>query len=165
MWCNVVKGVSPTSLAALFFGWTNEPMKNVHYPTRYYSTTRLLSSLAYPTLPEIEKPLPFRPCHGSQNCGYWASWGPTIIFSEKKSPYLNNLSPIHIEFPSKELSVITIKEEEVSYSPSDKELASLAAVKHFLLFSYNPTPRIALSVRWLVRPLPKNIASNAHAHT
>ena len=31
----------------------------------------------------------------SKNCGYWASWGPTIIFSEKKSPYLNNLSPIH----------------------------------------------------------------------
>ena len=31
----------------------------------------------------------------SKNCGYWASLGPTIIFSEKKSPYLNNLSPIH----------------------------------------------------------------------
>ena len=30
--------------------------------------------------------------HGSQNRGSWASWGPTIIFSEKKSPYLNNLS-------------------------------------------------------------------------
>ena len=30
--------------------------------------------------------------HGSQNRGSWASWGPTIFFSEKKSPYLNNLS-------------------------------------------------------------------------
>ena len=30
--------------------------------------------------------------HGSQNRGSWASWGPTIIFSEKKSLYLNNLS-------------------------------------------------------------------------
>ena len=29
--------------------------KNVHYPTRYYSTTQLLSSLPYSTLPEIEK--------------------------------------------------------------------------------------------------------------
>ena len=29
----------------------------VHYPTRGYSTTRLLSSLPYPTLLEIEKPL------------------------------------------------------------------------------------------------------------
>ena len=26
-----------------------------HYPTRYYSTTRLLSSLSYPTLPNVEK--------------------------------------------------------------------------------------------------------------
>ena len=34
--------------------------------------------------------------HGSQNRGSWASWGPTIIFSEKKSPYLNNLSLDHI---------------------------------------------------------------------
>ena len=33
--------------------------------------------------------------HGSQNRGSWASWGPTIIFSEKKSPYLNNLSLDH----------------------------------------------------------------------
>ena len=31
-----------------------------HYPTRGYSTTRLLSSLPYPTLPETEKPLPVR---------------------------------------------------------------------------------------------------------
>ena len=29
-----------------------------HYPTRGYSTTQLLSSLPYPTLPETEKPLP-----------------------------------------------------------------------------------------------------------
>ena len=35
--------------------------------------------------------------HGSQNRGSWASWGPTIIFSEKKSPYLNNLSLDHIK--------------------------------------------------------------------
>ena len=28
-----------------FFGWVNNPKKIVHYPTRYYSTTRLLSSL------------------------------------------------------------------------------------------------------------------------
>ena len=34
--------------------------------------------------------------HGSQNRGSWASWGPTIIFSEKKSPYLNNLSLDHM---------------------------------------------------------------------
>ena len=33
-----------------------------HYPTRGYSTTRLLSSLPYPTLPETEKPLPVRAC-------------------------------------------------------------------------------------------------------
>ena len=33
-----------------------------HYPTRYYSTTRFLSSLPYPTLPESEKALPFRAC-------------------------------------------------------------------------------------------------------
>ena len=33
--------------------------------------------------------------HGSQNRGSWTSWGPTIIFSEKKSPYLNNLSLDH----------------------------------------------------------------------
>ena len=32
------------------------------FPTRYYSTTRILSSLPYPTLPENEKPLPFRAC-------------------------------------------------------------------------------------------------------
>ena len=37
--------------------------------------------------------------HGSQNRGSWASWGPTIIFSEKKSPYLNNLSLDHIQEP------------------------------------------------------------------
>ena len=35
--------------------------------------------------------------HGSQNRGSWASWGPTIIFSEKKSPYLNNLSLDHMD--------------------------------------------------------------------
>ena len=33
--------------------------------------------------------------HGSQNRGSWASWGPTIFFSERKSPYLNNLSLDH----------------------------------------------------------------------
>ena len=33
-----------------------------HYPTRGYPTTRLLSSLPYPTLPETEKPLPVRAC-------------------------------------------------------------------------------------------------------
>ena len=49
-------------IAALFFAWVTKPKKNVHYPTRYYSTTQLLSSLPYPTLPKIEKPLPFRPC-------------------------------------------------------------------------------------------------------
>ena len=36
--------------------------------------------------------------HGSQNRGSWVSWGPTIIFSEKKSPYLNNLSLDHTYF-------------------------------------------------------------------
>ena len=41
--------------------------------------------------------------HGSQNRGSWASWGPTIIFSEKKSPYLNNLSLDH-KYNCKELS-------------------------------------------------------------
>ena len=45
-------GVSPTSLAKLLvFYLTNEPKKMFHYPTRYYSTTRILSSLPYPTLP------------------------------------------------------------------------------------------------------------------
>ena len=56
-------GVSPTSLAKLLcFDLANEPLKKFHYPTRYYSTTRILSSLPYPTLPQIEKPLPFRAC-------------------------------------------------------------------------------------------------------
>ena len=36
--------------------------------------------------------------HGSQNRGSWASWGPKIIFSEKKSLYLNNLSLDHNDF-------------------------------------------------------------------
>ena len=44
-----------------FFGRINKALEICHYPTRYYSTTRLLSSLPYPTLPETEKPLPFRP--------------------------------------------------------------------------------------------------------
>ena len=43
-----------------FFGRVNKALEIFHYPTRGYSTTRLLSSLPYPTLPEIEKPLPFR---------------------------------------------------------------------------------------------------------
>ena len=35
----------------LYFCWANQAQKLFHYPTRYYSTTRLLSSLPYPTLP------------------------------------------------------------------------------------------------------------------
>ena len=46
----------------------------------------------------------------SKNCGYWASWGPTIIFSEKKSPYLNNLSPI----PVFKLDIDELNESESS---------------------------------------------------
>ena len=61
--CRDIERFPPHKTCRTFFvGWANEPLKNVHYPTRYYSTTRLLSSLPYPTLPEIEKPLPFRPC-------------------------------------------------------------------------------------------------------
>ena len=41
----------------LYFCWANQTQKWFHYPTRYYSTTRLLSSLSYPTLLESEKPL------------------------------------------------------------------------------------------------------------
>ena len=49
MWYNVRKGVFPTSLAVLFFGWVNERLNSFHYPTRYYSTTRFW--VHYPTLP------------------------------------------------------------------------------------------------------------------
>ena len=45
-----------------FFGRVNKALEIFHYPTRGYSTTRLLSSLPYPTLPETEKPLPVRAC-------------------------------------------------------------------------------------------------------
>ena len=46
-----------------FFGWVNNPKKIVHYPTRYYSTTRLLSSLPYLTLsyPKLKNHYPSGP--------------------------------------------------------------------------------------------------------
>ena len=47
---------------ASFFGRVNKALEIFHYPTRGYSTTRLLSSLPYPTLPETEKPVPVRAC-------------------------------------------------------------------------------------------------------
>ena len=40
----------------LYVYWTNQAF-SLHSPTRYYLTTRLLTSLPYPPLPEIEKPL------------------------------------------------------------------------------------------------------------
>ena len=43
-----------------FFGRVNKALEIFHYPTREYPTTRLLSSLPYPTLPETEKSLPVR---------------------------------------------------------------------------------------------------------
>ena len=34
--------------------------------------------------------------HGSKNCGYWASGGPTIVFSHKKYKILNPVTLAHI---------------------------------------------------------------------
>ena len=33
--------------------------------------------------------------HGSKNCEYWASWGPTIVFSQKKYKILNPVTLTH----------------------------------------------------------------------
>ena len=33
--------------------------------------------------------------HGSKNCEYWASWGPTIVFSQKKYKILNPVTLAH----------------------------------------------------------------------
>ena len=49
----------PTKLAAIFVGWANKPLKNVHYPTCYLILD--YSTFKFTTLPEIEKPQLFRP--------------------------------------------------------------------------------------------------------
>jgi len=67
--------------------------------------------------------------HGSQNRGSWASWGPTIIFSEKKSSYLNNLSL--------DLIKMTINESQVNTDedPGLKELFSVDTFPRVMLWS------------------------------
>ena len=55
-----------------------------HYPTRGYSTTRLLSSLPYPTLPETEKPLPVRAC------SWWKIYFKGNVFAER---YMHSKAP------------------------------------------------------------------------
>ena len=58
------------SHAFVIFSWANLPQKVYRYPTRGYPTTRLLSSLPYPTRPEVEKSLPVRACLGPAKIPY-----------------------------------------------------------------------------------------------
>ena len=67
------------SLAPYFITFEIQPKKFPHYPTRGYSTTRLLSSLPYPTLPEVEKPLLAGAC--SSVMSYSSTSGPCLAAS------------------------------------------------------------------------------------
>ena len=57
--CSIYELPTPQAML-LSFSQANQPKKIYCYPTRGYPTTRLLSSLPYPTRPEVEKSLPVR---------------------------------------------------------------------------------------------------------
>ena len=60
--CYNVLGGFPLFHCHIFFGWVIECLNSLPYSLLLdYS---ILGSLPYPTLPEIEKPLPFRACSG-----------------------------------------------------------------------------------------------------
>ena len=59
-------------LSKTTFDIENWPKKFLHYPTRGYSTARLLSSLPYPTLLKIEKPLLAGACPSARS---WLGFG------------------------------------------------------------------------------------------
>ena len=55
---------TPCHAFVVFLRWANQPHKIYRYPTRQHPTTRLLSSLPYPTRPKVEKSLPDRAWRG-----------------------------------------------------------------------------------------------------
>ena len=77
----------------LYFCWANQAQKLFDYPTRYYSTTRLLSSLPCPTLPypKVKSHYPSGPDH-KQNMVREGipNWGWTWQWKDKHKTHLSN---------------------------------------------------------------------------